>query len=170
MVKLIYTKSCAVNAQIVKLVYFPNEMLIKTLFLGTFSNNFNTSLQSPATSDFWFFLQLEILTNLANEANISTILREFQVGLLSLISWWRLSASFGIPVIKTIYYVFPSSSSGPPPPCRPMWRARIRRLRPPQFRPLAAAPPTSPRWRTRVWTAWCCCCPTETVKAFNLAQ
>lgn len=42
-------------------------------------NYSNTSSQNPATSDF-FILQLEILTNLANEANISTVLREFQVG------------------------------------------------------------------------------------------
>lgn len=36
------------------------------------------------TPVFFFFFQLEILTNLANEANISTILREFQVCVLFL--------------------------------------------------------------------------------------
>lgn len=57
--------------------------LIKMLFLCTIST-LPSEVQQILTSD---FLQLDILTNLANEANISTILREFQVSLLSVMSW-----------------------------------------------------------------------------------
>lgn len=46
---------------------------------------------------------------------------------------------------------------------RPMWRVRTKRSRQPPSRPSAGAPLTSPRWRTLVSTAWCSCCPTETV-------
>lgn len=50
---------------------------------------------------------------------------------------------------------------------RPMWRVRTRRSRRPPFRPSAGAPPTSLRWRTLVWTVWCCCFPTETVQCVH---
>lgn len=42
-------------------------------------------------------------------------------------------------------------------------KAWIKTLSLPQSKPLAAVLPTSERWGTRVWTAWCSCCPTEMV-------
>lgn len=49
---------------------------------------------------------------------------------------------------------------------RPTLKAWIKTLLLPPSKPLAAALPTSERWGTHAWTAWCSCCPTETVSLY----
>lgn len=52
-------------------------------------------------------------------------------------------------------------------PGRPTLKVWIRILWLQQSKPSAAALPTSVKWGTPVWTAWCSCCPTVTVRRFT---